>query len=96
MFRTLFRRGIPVLVLTLTLAGAAPAAAQPSFLDRWDGLWGWVVSFWCDDETGDGDRGPGLDPNGLTGGGDRGLGADPNGSTTEEEGDRGPELDPNG
>jgi hypothetical protein len=94
MFRNLFHRGIPVLVLTLILAGAAPVAAQPSFLDRWGGLWGWVVSFWCDDETGDGDRGLGLDPNGLTTG-DRGAGADPNGST-EDEGDRGAGLDPNG
>jgi hypothetical protein len=94
MLRNLFRRGIPVLVLILALAGAAPAAAQPSFLDRWDGLWGWVVGFWCDGETGNGDRGPELDPNGLTSGGDRGPEADPNGVT--EEGDRGAGADPNG
>jgi len=94
MLRNLFRRGIPVLVLILALAGAAPAAAQPSFLDRWDGLWGWVVSLWCDSETDDGDRGLGLDPNGLTSGGDRGSELDPNGST--EEGDRGAGADPNG
>jgi hypothetical protein len=79
MLRNLFRRGIPVLVLLLALAGAVPAAAQPSFLDRWDGLWGWVVSVWCDGETGDGDRGPGADPDGVTEEGDRGAGADPNG-----------------
>ncbi len=97
MFRTLFRHGVPVLALTLLLLGAAPAAAQPSFLDRWDGMWSWVVSFWSDGEAGQGDRGPGLDPNGLNaGGGDRGPGADPNGSTSEGEGDRGPEADPNG
>lgn len=94
MFRNLFRRGIPVLILILALAGAVPAAAQPSFLDRWDGLWGWVVGLWADDETNTGDRGPGLDPNGLTSGGDRGAGLDPNG--TNEEGDRGLEADPNG
>jgi hypothetical protein len=99
MFRTsrnLFRRGIPVLVLILVLtpalAGAAPAA-QPSFLDRWDGLWRWVVSFYTD-ETSQGDRGLEIDPDGLTSGGDRRAGADPNGSTAE--GDRGLELDPNG
>jgi hypothetical protein len=95
-FRNLFRRGIPVLVLLLALAGAAPAAAQPSFPDRWDGLWGWVVSLWSDGETSDGDRGLGLDPNGLASGGDRGAAADPNGSTSTEEGDRGAGLDPNG
>lgn len=84
MFRTLFRRGVPVLALTLLLIGAAPAAAQSSFLDRWDGIWSWVVSFWSD----------GAD--GLTSGGDRGPEADPNGSTTEGEEDRGLGLDPNG
>lgn len=100
MFRNLFRRGIPVLVLTfgltLTLAGAAPVAAQPSFLDRLDGFWGWVVSVWCDGATSTGDRGLELDPNGLTSGGDRGAGADPNGSTSTQEGDRGAAADPNG
>jgi hypothetical protein len=94
MFRNLFRRGIPVLIFTLALAGAAPAAAQPSPLDRWEGLWGWVVSFWWDGETGEGDRGPGADPDGLTSGGDRGPELDPNG--TDDDGDRGLELDPNG
>ena len=94
MFRNLFRRGIPALVLILTLSGAAPAAAQPSFLERWDGLWGWVASLWCDGETGDGDRGLGLDPNGLTSGGGQGSGIDPDGSTGDD--DRGLELDPNG
>jgi hypothetical protein len=87
MFRNLFRRGIPVLVLILVLAGAVPAAAQPSAPDRWERIWGWLVSFWYDGETSEGDRGPELDPNGLpepdpddsAGGGDRGLGADPNG-----------------
>jgi hypothetical protein len=78
MFRNLFRRGIPVLVLILTLAGAAPAAAQPLLLDRWEGLWGWVVSFW-DGETGGGDRGPELDPNGTDDDDDRGAGLDPDG-----------------
>lgn len=95
MFRNLFRRGIPAFVLILVLAGAAPAAAQPSFLDRWDGLWRWVVNVWSDAETGNGDRGPELDPDGLTSGGERGLELDPNGST-DEEGDRGAGLDPNG
>lgn len=95
MFRNfLFRHGIPVLVLTLVLFGAAPAAAEPSFLDRWDGMWRWVVSVWSEEETEDGDRGLGLDPDGLTIG-DRGPEADPNGSTSNEE-DRGLELDPNG
>ena len=95
MLRNLFRRGIPVLVLILTLAGAVPAAAQPSFLDRWDGLWGWVVSLLCDDESGSGDRRAGADPDGSTDeDGDRGAGLDPNGATNEE--DRGTELDPNG
>jgi len=79
MFRTLFRRGVPVLALTLLLLGAAPAAAQASFLERWDGIWSWVSSFWCDGETGQGDRGLGADPNGSTNEGDRGLEADPNG-----------------
>ena len=97
MFRTLFRRGVPVLALTLLLVGAVPAAAQSSFLERWTGLWGWVVSVWSDGETGEGDRGPELDPDGLTaGGGDRGPGADPDGLTKGGEGDRGPEADPNG
>lgn len=98
MFRNLYRRGIPVLALTLalTLFGAAPAAAtELSFLNRWDGMWRWVVSVWSADETGDGDRGPELDPDGLTAGGDRGPEADPNGSTTPEE-DRGAGADPNG
>jgi hypothetical protein len=92
MFRNLFRPGIPAFVLILVLAGAVPAAAQPSFLDRREGFWEWVVSVLLDGETGGGDRGLGLDPNGLTSGGDQG--ADPNGSTGE--GDRGSELDPNG
>lgn len=101
MFRTLFRRGVPVLALTLLLLGAAPAAAQTSFLDRWDGFWGWLVSFWYDGETGEGegDRGLGLDPDGLTSGGNRGPELDPNGLATEgegEEGDRGLGADPNG
>ena len=94
MFRNLFRRGIPALVLILTLAGATPAVAQPSSLDRWDGLWGWVVSLWSDGETGDGDRGPGADPDGLTSGGDEGSEIGPDGSTGD--GDRGLGLDPNG
>ncbi len=96
MFRNLFRHGIPVLVLTLILAGAAPAAAQPTSLDRWEGLWGWMTSFWCDGETGQGgDRGPGADPDGgLTVGGNRGPEVDPNGLTSG--GDRGAAADPNG
>ena len=95
MFRNLFRRGVPALVLTLVLAAAAPAAAADlSVLDRWEGLWGWVVSIWSADEEGEGDRGAGLDPDGLTSGGDRGLGLDPDGQTGE--GDRGAGLDPNG
>jgi len=94
MLRNLFRRGIPVVILILVLAGATPAMAQPSFLDRWDGLWGWVVSLWSDGETSTGDRGLGADPNGLTSGGDRGTELDPNG--TNEEGDRGAGADPNG
>lgn len=97
MFRNLFRRGIPVLALTLVLSllGAVPAAAgEASFLDRWVGMWRWVVGIWSADDTNTGDRGPELDPDGLTTGGDRGPEADPNGSTNE--GDRGPELDPNG
>ena len=81
MFRNLFRRGVFALLLTLVLAGAAPAAAADwTFLERWDsGLWGWVVSLWSADETGEGDRGLGADPNGQTGEGDRGPEADPNG-----------------
>lgn len=94
MFRNLFRRGIPVLVLTLALAGVAPAAAQPAPLDQWDGLWSWVVSFWWDGETSDDDRGLGLDPDGLTTGGDRGAELDPNG--TSDDDDRGAGADPNG
>lgn len=94
MFRNLFRRGIPVLVLILALAGAAPAAAQPLSPDRWDDLWRWVVSFWWDGETGGGDRGPGLDPDGLTTGGDRGPELDPDG--TDGDDDRGAGADPNG
>jgi hypothetical protein len=96
MIRNLFRRGVPALLLTLFLAGAAPAAAADwSLLDRWDsGLWGWVVSLWSDDETGEGDRGLGADPDGLTSGGDRGPEADPDGETGE--GDRGLGADPNG
>ena len=98
MFRNLYRCGIPVLALTLALSllGAAPAAAaEASFLDCWEGMWRWVVSVWSTDETGDGDRGLGLDPDGLTAGGDRGPELDPDGSTTSEE-DRGAGLDPNG
>lgn len=97
MFRNLYRRGIPVLALTFALAllGAVPAAAaEPSFLNRWEGMWRWVVSVWSTDETGDGDRGAGLDPDGVTAGGDRGLELDPNGQTGE--GDRGAGADPNG
>ena len=94
MFRNLFRRGIPVLVLILVLAGSAPAIAQPSPLDRWEGLWSWVVSFWWDGGTGEGDRGAGLDPDGLTTGGDRGPELDPDG--TDDDDDRGAGLDPNG
>ena len=96
MFRNLFRNSICALLLTLLLAGSAPAAAADwSSLDRWDsGLWRWVVSLWSADEDGDGDRGLELDPDGLTSGGERGPGADPNGQTGD--GDRGPELDPNG
>jgi hypothetical protein len=61
MFRNLFRRGVSVLVLTFVLAGAAPAAAADfSMLDRWEGLWGWVVGFWSADEGGEGDRGAGI------------------------------------
>lgn len=82
MFRNLFRRGIPVLVLLLALAGAVPVAAQSAGLDLWDGVWRWVASFWWE-----GERGLELDPNGSTtttegggeGEGDRGLGLDPNG-----------------
>lgn len=86
MFRNLFRRAVPVLVLLLTLAGAVPAVAQSPGVNLWDGAWRWVVSFWWDGED---DRGAGLDPNGSTttsesegeseGDGDRGAGADPNG-----------------
>ena len=83
MFRNLFRRGVPVLVLLLALAGAAPAVAQSPGVDLWDGVWRWVVSFWWD---GEGDRGLGADPNGATTavegegeGSDRGAGLDPNG-----------------
>jgi hypothetical protein len=95
MFRNLFRRGVPALVLTLALAVAAPvAAADLSALDRWEGFWGWVVNIWSADEGGEGDRGLGLDPDGLTSGEDRGAGLDPDGQTGE--GDRGLELDPNG
>jgi hypothetical protein len=97
MFRNLFRRGISVLALTLALSllGAAPAAAaEASFLDHWKGVWCWAVSIWSTDDTSNGDRGPGLDPDGLTAGGDRGPEADPNGSTTED--DRGAGADPNG
>lgn len=95
MFRNLFRRGVSVFVLILVLAGAAPAAAADfSLLDRWDGIWGWVVALWSADEGGEGDRGLEIDPDGLTVGGDRGLGLDPDGQTTEE--DRGAGLDPNG
>jgi hypothetical protein len=96
MIRNLFRRGVPVFLLTLFLTGAAPAAAADwSLLDRWDsGVWGWVVSLWSADETGEGDRGLGADPVGLTSGGDRGPEADPDGQTGE--GDRGLGADPNG
>lgn len=96
MIRNMFRRGVPALLLTLLLAGAAPAAAADwSFLERWDsGLWGWVVGLWSADETGEGDRGLGADPDGLTSGGNRGPEADPDGQTGE--GDRGPGADPNG
>lgn len=95
MIRNLFRRGVPALLLTLLLAGAAPAAAADwSLLERWDGVWSWLANVWMADESGGGDRGPGADPDGLNTGGDRGPEADPNGQTTEE--DRGPELDPNG
>jgi peptidoglycan/LPS O-acetylase OafA/YrhL len=80
MFRNLFRRGVPALVLTFALAAAAPAAAADlSALDRWEGLWGWVVSIWSADEGGEGDRGAAADPDGQTGEGDRGAAADPNG-----------------
>ncbi|HYU35226.1 MAG TPA: hypothetical protein VEW48_23995 [Thermoanaerobaculia bacterium] len=79
MFRTLFRRGIPILALALLLVGSAPAAAQSSGPERWDGLWGWLVSLWSDGEITTGDRGLGADPDGETSEGDRGLELDPNG-----------------
>lgn len=96
MFRTLLRRGVFALLLTLVLAGASPAAAADwSLLERWDsGFWSWLVSVWSADESGEGDRGLGADPDGLTAGGDRGTELDPNGQTSE--GDRGAGADPNG
>jgi hypothetical protein len=95
MIRTLLRRGVSVLLLTFVLVGAAPAAAADwSLLERWDsGLWGWLASVWSADEAGEGDRGPGADPDGLNTGGDRGPELDPDGQTSE--GDRGLEADPN-
>ena len=81
MFRTLLRPGVSVaLALLLTLSFAAPAAAAPAeegpVLAVWGAIWEWVASLWEGEE---GDRGLGLDPDGLNEEGDRGLGIDPNG-----------------
>jgi hypothetical protein len=68
---------------------AAPpaAAAQGPILDL-EGVWAWLVSLWSSDQ----ERGPELDPNGLTTDNERGLGIGPDGLTV----DRGPELNPDG
>jgi hypothetical protein len=81
------RRGTAVLmlVLSLALAGARPAAAQPAAAQAdpfrvaiaWlAGLWQAATASTGTAATPDGDRGAGLDPNGLV---DRGAGLDPNG-----------------
>jgi hypothetical protein len=94
MFHTLFRRGVPVvLALLLTLSFTGPVAAAPieegPVVTVWEEMWGWFASLW----SGDGDRGLGLDPDGLTGDGDPGLGLDPDSLAYI---DRGSDLDPNG
>lgn len=95
MFHILFRRAAPiVLVLLLTLTFAGPAAASPGEgpeLGVWAEVWSWMVSLW---EGTEGDRGLGIDPNGLTSDGDRGPEIDPDG--LNDEGDRGLGIDPNG
>jgi hypothetical protein len=82
MFHRFARRGTAVLmlVLALALAGARPAAAQA---DSFHAAITWLAGLWQAATAGtgtvatpDGDRGAGLDPNGLV---DRGAGLDPNG-----------------
>ena len=80
MFRTLFRRGVPVvLALLLTLSFAGPVAAAPveegPAVAVWEEMWEWFASLW----EGDGDRGPEIAPDGLDEEGERGAGLDPNG-----------------
>lgn len=84
MFHRFARRGTAVLmlVLALALAGARPAAAQAEPFHAVRAAIAWLTGLWqaatADTATTpDGDRGAGLDPNGLVA--DRGAGLDPNG-----------------
>lgn len=81
------RRTILALLLAVSIIAASPAAAEGPILGL-EGIWTWLVSLWSSDQ----ERGPQLDPNGLTMDSERGLGIDPNGLTV----DRGPEIDLDG
>ena len=115
MNRSRLTRGLALAAVLLTLVGL-PAQAQPrgasiatvasqawqAFLDLLPGL-PMKASSVAAESTTTGDRGAGLDPNGV----DRGVDIDPNGTDVDRgvdidpdglatNGDRGADLDPNG
>lgn len=62
------RRTILALLLAVSMVAATPAAAAEEPILGLEGIW-----------SSDQERGPELDPNGLTMDSERGLGIDPNG-----------------
>lgn len=95
------RRTVLALLVVFAMTAASPAAAAQGPILDLEGVWAWLIGLWsCDQE-----RGPELDPDGLTV--DRGLEIDPNGATWDDRGagidpdgltggERGAGLDPNG
>lgn len=96
------RRTVLALLVAFAMTAASPAAAAQGPILDLEGVWAWLIELWSSDQ----ERGPGLDPDGLTTGNERGLEIDPNGLTVDRGlgidpdgltgGERGLGLDPNG